>query len=225
MKKNLLGLFTIVPLFFSVAACDYKPNRTNIITANRSVIDTGVRYIVVQRDTSKPAPTINLDSAVKKKTDSLAVIKQPDTVVTTAKLIEKPTVATNPKVIALIDYAKSMVGKPYVYGANTPEKGFDNSGFVNFVFNHFDIKLPKYAPAFIAVGENVAPADVMEGDIVLFSKTDSVKKVVYQVGIVVSAKGSPVSFIHASSGKMNGVGVSALSSYYQKKVMGFRRMF
>ncbi|WP_017258651.1 C40 family peptidase [Pedobacter arcticus] len=225
MKKNLLGIFTIVLLLFSVATCDYIPNRTNIITASRSVIDTGVRYIVVQRDTSKPAPIINLDSVSKKKTDSLALTKQPDTIATAAKPIEKPTGAANPKVTALTDYAKSMIGKPYVYGANTPEKGFDNSGFVNFVFNHFDIKLPKYAPAFITVGENVVPSEVMEGDIVLFSKTDSVKKVVYQVGIVVSTKGSPVSFIHASAGKMNGVGVSALSSYYQKKVMGFRRMF
>ena len=224
MKKNLLRLFTIVLVFFITQACDYIPNRSNIIAANRSVIDTGVRYIVVQRDTSKPVPTVILDSA-DIKPDSLAITKKPDTVATAPKPVEKPLATANPKGTALTDFAKSMIGKPYVYGVNTPEKGFDNAGFVNFVFNHFEIKLPKYAPAFIAVGEGVAPAEVMEGDIVLFSKTDSVKKAVYQVGIVVSTKGSPVSFIHASSGKMKGVGVSALSNYYQRKVMGFRRMF
>ncbi len=225
MKKNLLRLFTISVLFLTAEACDYTPNQSNIITASRSVIDTGVRYMIVQRDTSKPVPAIDLDSAIAKKTDSLTAVKQPDTIATAAKPIEKSIVTANPKGTILTDYAKTMIGKPYVYGVNTPEKGFDNSGFVNFIFNHFDIKLPKYAPAFITVGESVVPAEVMEGDIVLFSKTDSVKKAVYQVGIVVSAKGSPVSFIHASAGKMNGVGVSVLSNYYQKKVIGFRRMF
>ncbi len=224
MKKNLLGLIIVSALFCVVEACDYVPNRSNIIASSRAIIDTGVRYIIVERDTN-PVAAKKPDSVLVKKPDSVTVLEKPDSLPKTQTPIEQPKATANPKGATLVSYAKTMIGKPYVYGANTPEKGFDNAGFVNFVFNHFDIKLPKYPPAFIAVGENVAPADVAEGDIILFSKTDSVKKVVYQVGIVVSAKGSPVSFIHASSGKMNGVGISGLSSYYQRKVMGYRRMF
>lgn len=224
MKKNLLGLTIVSALFCVVEACDYVPNRSNIIASSRAIIDTGVRYIIVERDTN-PVAAKKPDSALFKKPDSVTVLEKPDSLPKTQTPIEQPKATANPKGVALVSYAKTMIGKPYVYGVNTPEKGFDNAGFVNFVFNHFDIKLPKYAPAFIAVGENVAPADVSEGDIILFSKTDSVKKAVYQVGIVVSAKGSPVSFIHASSGKMNGIGISSMSSYYQRKLMGYRRMF
>lgn len=225
MKKNLLRIFVFGLLFLCVEACDYVPNRSNIIAASRNVIDTGSRFVIIQRDTSTPLPITKPDSILVKKPDSLLIAKKRDTVVVAPKIAEKAIVNTNTKGGAVVEFAKTMIGKPYVYGVNTPEKGFDNAGFVNFVFNHFEIKLPKYAPAFIAVGESVAPANVEVGDIVLFSKTDSLKKAVYQVGIVVSAKGSPVSFIHASSGKINGVGISGLSSYYQKKLMGYRRMF
>nr|WP_294895855.1 NlpC/P60 family protein [uncultured Pedobacter sp.] len=225
MKKNLHLLFVVSILFFITQACDYVPNRSNIIASSRDVIDTGVRYIVVERDTSHLNIPAKPDSVLVKKPDSLLVAKKPDSIPPPAKPIVKVEATINAKAEALVNYAKTFVGKPYVYGVNTPEKGFDNAGFVNFVFSHFEIKLPKYPPAFIAVGESVAPGDVSEGDIVLFAKTDSVKKAVYQVGIVVSAKGSPISFIQASSGKMNGVGISTLSSYYQRKVMGYRRMF
>ncbi len=223
MKKNLIQIFSLLTLFFVVQACDYQPNRSNIIAASRNVIDTGVRYIVVQRDTSHPVLPEKPDSALVTKPDSLLTAKKPDSIPLPAKPVVKVGIVVNAKAEALVNYAKTMIGKPYVYGANTPEKGFDNSGFVNFIFKHFEIDLPKYAPAYIAVGDNVPIADVSEGDIVLFSKTDSVKKVVYQIGIVVSAKGSPVSFIHASGGKTNGVGVSVLSGWYQRKVMGYRR--
>ncbi|HET8827994.1 MAG TPA: NlpC/P60 family protein [Pelobium sp.] len=224
MKKNLFRLFIVGILFFVVRACDYVPNRSNIIKANRSLIDTGVRYIIVQRDTNKPDTNKTKDTLLANKPDSLVVTTQPDSIAPPAQPIVKVSATINAKATELVNYAKTLIGKPYAY-ANTPEMGFSNSGFVNYIFSHFDIKVPKYAPAFITIGQQVSPEDVSEGDIVLFAKEDSVKRAVYQIGIVVSAKGSPVSFIHASAGKMNGVGISVLSAYYQRKVMGFRRVF
>lgn len=222
MKKTLTWICALSALIVVFEACDYQPNRSNIIAATRSVIDTGVRYIIVHRDTSHPATTAP-DSSLVKPVDSLLAAKTRDTLAST--LVENKITGANPTAKALVDYAKTLVGKPYAYGANTPEKGFDNSGFVNFVFANFGVKVPQYAPAFIATGEGVAPAEVTAGDIILFSKTDSLKKAVFQVGIVVSVDGNSLSFIHASSGKMNGVGISNMSSYYQKKLMGYRRMF
>lgn len=224
-KKSLFRLLTVSVLFVMVQACDYVPNRSNIIAANRSLIDTGVRYIIVQRDTVKPDSVKTRDTLLNKKADTVLTAKKADSIPAPAKPVVKVEANINARADALVVFAKTMVGKPYVYGANTPEKGFDNGGFVNFVFKKFEIEVPKYPAAFISVGQNVPVSEVAEGDIVLFSRTDSVKKAVYQVGIVISEKGSPVSFIHASSGKMNGVGISALSSYYQKKVIGYRRVF
>lgn len=200
------------------------PNRSNIIAANRSLIDTGVRYIIVQRDTTKQDTLKAIDTLQSKKLDSTIVATKTDSIAPPAQPIVKVSATINAKAEELVRYAKTMVGKPYAY-ANTPELGFSNSGFVNYVYNHFGIGVPKYAPSFITVGQNVKVEDVSEGDIILFSKEDEVKKAVYQIGIVVSAKGEPISFIHASSGKINGVGVTPLSAYYQRKVMGFRRVF
>ncbi len=224
MKKKLLWLFIICNCFFVLQACDYVPNRSNIIAANRSLIDTGVRYIIVPRDTIKPDTSKIKDTLLIKRPDSILVAKKTDSILPPAQPIVKVNATINAKAETLVKYAETLIGKPYAY-ANTPEMGFSNSGFVNYVYSHFDIKVPKYAPSFITIGEEVTPEDVSEGDIVLFSKEDDNKKAVYQIGIVTSAKGSPVSFIHASSGKMNGVGVSVLSAYYQRKVIGFRRVF
>ncbi|MEO7766433.1 MAG: NlpC/P60 family protein, partial [Ferruginibacter sp.] len=38
---------------------------------------------------------------------------------------------------SLILFAKSMLGTPYLYGSIDPAKGFDCSGFITYVFNHF----------------------------------------------------------------------------------------
>lgn len=223
MKKQLQFLIAYTFLAISFYACDYVPNKSNIIAAKQSIIDTGLRYTITQKDTIAVKDTT--DSLKNIKPDSLTIVQKPDTIPAPAKPVVKPVATINSKAITIIDYAKSMLGKPYVYGANTPEKGFDNSGFVNYIFSHFNITVPRYAAAFIAAGDKVVPNEVSEGDIILFSKTDSVKKVVFQIGIVVSAKGAPVSFIYASSGKINGVGISNMNAYYQKKLMGYRRVF
>ncbi|MFC5284389.1 C40 family peptidase [Pedobacter alpinus] len=224
MKKQILSFIAFTFLAFCFYACDYVPNRSNIIAAKQNIIDTGLRYIIIQKDTAAITKD-TVDSVKTIKFDSLVVEVKPDTIPAPAKPVVMPTATINSKAIEIINYAKTMIGKPYVYGVNTPEKGFDNSGFVNHVFSHFNIKVPKYAASFIATGNNVPINELGEGDIILFSKTDSVKKAVYQIGIVVSPKGAPISFIHASSGKINGVGLTNMSSYYQRKLMGFRRVF
>lgn len=224
MKKIITQLFTIGTLFFIVQGCDYVPNRSNIIKSNISLIDTGVRYIIVQRDTNKNDTSKAKDTSLTKVSDSIPIAKKADSIPPPVQPTVKVNATINAKAEELVRYAETLIGKPYAY-ANTPEMGFSNSGFVNYVFNHFNIVVPKYAPSFITVGQEVKPEEVSEGDIVLFSKDDKIKKAVYQIGIVVSGKGSPISFIHASSGKMNGVGVSELTNYYQQKVIGFRRVF
>lgn len=223
MTKRLSSLFLLGLLNVLFCHCDYLPQNKNVISANQNIIDTGLRYIIVQKDTTTIKDTV--DTVATVKPDTIKVAEKADTIPAPAKPVATVVATINSKATEIINFAKSMVGKPYAYGANTPEKGFDNSGFVNYVFAHFNINVPRYAASYIATGISVPANEVAEGDIILFSKTDSVKKVVYQVGIITSAKGAPISFIHASSGKLNGVGISNMSTYYQKKIMGFRRVF
>ena len=39
----------------------------------------------------------------------------------------------------LVDFAETLEGIPYKYGSTDPRTGFDCSGFITYVFNHFGI--------------------------------------------------------------------------------------
>lgn len=67
---------------------------------------------------------------------------------------------------AVVSFASQFVGKvPYVYGGTTTS-GWDCSGFVQYVFNHFGIQLPRVSGAQAGVGRAVPSLDQAQpGDI------------------------------------------------------------
>ncbi|HVF81818.1 MAG TPA: NlpC/P60 family protein, partial [Flavisolibacter sp.] len=86
----------------------------------------------------------------------------------------------------IVDFAKTLIGVPYLYGSTDPAKGFDCSGFITYVFNRFNIAVPRSSIDFTSVGKEVTVADSKEADLILFTGTDSLKKFVGHMGIVVS---------------------------------------
>jgi len=68
---------------------------------------------------------------------------------------------------ALISYASNFLGVPYVWGGTTPA-GFDCSGFVQYVFAHFHVSLPRVAADQQQVGTYVARENLQPGDLVFF---------------------------------------------------------
>ncbi|MER3464122.1 MAG: glycoside hydrolase, partial [Chitinophagaceae bacterium] len=61
-------------------------------------------------------------------------------------LILPPKYAINTKNVlpdSIVSFSKTLIGTPYRYGSTDPKVGFDCSGFITYVFNHFSISVPR----------------------------------------------------------------------------------
>ncbi|MBQ7415465.1 MAG: C40 family peptidase [Oscillospiraceae bacterium] len=116
----------------------------------------------------------------------------------------------------IITNAKKYLGTPYVWGGTTP-KGFDCSGYVQYVFRQSGITLPRTTTEQYKVGTYVAKSNLQPGDLVFLQNT--YRDGISHVGIYVGDG----KMIHASSSK--GVVISDLNnSYYTKHYYGARRV-
>lgn len=116
----------------------------------------------------------------------------------------------------LVSFAQTLVGVRYKYASADPDKGFDCSGFVSYVFKHFDILVPRSSSAFSGIGKKVSLEEAKAGDIILFTSPKSKERRVGHVGIV-TGSGEQISFIHASSGKSYSVTQSTMTAHYQQR--------
>lgn len=61
------------------------------------------------------------------------------------------------------------MGKPYVWGGTDPNVGADCSGFVQYVYNHFGITLPRTAAQQAQVGVEITLAEAQPGDLIFYA--------------------------------------------------------
>ncbi len=107
---------------------------------------------------------------------------------------------------SLIKDAKNYKGGRYVWGGTNP-KGFDCSGYVQYLYGKHGIKLPRTALAQSKVGFSVDTNYLKQGDL-LFFLTDKKRNIpITHVGIYVGNG----QFIHAAS-KDRGIIISPLNS-------------
>ncbi len=106
------------------------------------------------------------------------------------------------------NYAKTLLGKSYIYGADGPNS-FDCSGFTKYVYQKFGINLSHSATAQSNEGRTISKEDLNLGDMVFFSQSGSP---IGHVGIFVGNN----SFIHAANPKKGVVITSLSDSYYLK---------
>lgn len=125
----------------------------------------------------------------------------------------------------MVAFAGSLKGIPYKYGSTNPDEGFDCSGFITYVFNHFKISVPRSSVDFIAVNHQIALNQAKTGDLILFTGTDSTVKVVGHMGILIAKPGQPISFMHSTSGQAYGVTETPLNAYYMGRYMKTIRVF
>jgi LysM repeat protein len=105
----------------------------------------------------------------------------------------------------IVSYAKQFQGAPYHWGGTSARTGFDCSGFVMTVYQHFGISLPRTAAQQHGVGEPVAKSALQPADLVFFNTTGQPYS---HVGIYIGGG----QFISATTSK--GVTVSNLNDPY-----------
>jgi cell wall-associated NlpC family hydrolase len=117
---------------------------------------------------------------------------------------------------AVAGTALSLRGSPYRDGGADP-RGFDCSGFVNYVFAQHGYAVPRSVGELFRTGREVSADAVQPGDLVFF---DTLGAGASHVGIVVGGD----QFVHAPS--TNGVvRVDRVSAtYWAPRLVGARRI-
>ncbi len=128
------------------------------------------------------------------------------------------TVST--KANEVIAYAKTLLGKPYVWGAQGPNS-FDCSGFTYYVFkNKAGITLPRNSAVQSKYGTYVSRSNIKGGDLLFFDTNGSNNGAVSHVGLYIGNG----QMIHASYSQRKIVTVSINNSYYQNAFVNARRV-
>ena len=117
----------------------------------------------------------------------------------------------------LIATAMALRGTPYRNGGTEPSRGFDCSGFVQWVFAQHGTSLPRETRAQYDEGKKLDRDDVQAGDLVFF---ETVSRGPSHVGIALGAG----QFVHAPSSRAVVRVESYTSSYWASRWVGARRV-
>lgn len=125
----------------------------------------------------------------------------------------------------VVTFAETLKGVPYKYGSADKSKGFDCSGFINYVFNHYKISVPRSSSDFTNAGREVSIRNCRRGDLILFTGSDASSGVVGHMGIITKHENQDIEFIHSASGGGRGVMVSGMSDYFITRFVKVIRVF
>jgi len=119
---------------------------------------------------------------------------------------------------SVLKNALSLSGIRYQYGGNSPESGFDCSGFVRYVYQQAaNLSLPHSARAISQFGQSIPKHELQPGDLVFFN---TLKSAFSHVGIYLGNN----RFIHApsSGGKVRVEDMQ--DSYWKSRFNGAQRI-
>jgi cell wall-associated NlpC family hydrolase len=113
---------------------------------------------------------------------------------------------------SMVDYAKQYIGTKYKSGGIDP-KGFDCSGFTQYVMKKFDYDISRVSGAQAKEGKKVKLKNAKAGDLVFFRKSGRI----FHVALVVDNQKDGLKVIHSTN---RGVVVDNItkSSYWKPKL-------
>jgi cell wall-associated NlpC family hydrolase len=217
VRGLVLGiLFSIMPLLVYAADIQFKEGDQGIEIAEIQVKlrEKGYRITTINGKFSAETKKAVRSFQKKQKLKSDGIVENKTYTILMGKNIKGNNENTQDKAKQITDAAKSFIGVPYKFGGTTP-KGFDCSGFVQYVFDKRKITLPRAADAQYKVGKVIMQKDLQQGDLVFFS---TYEKGASHCGVYLEQG----KFIHASS---HGVMISRLDeSYWKTRYLGARRV-
>ena len=117
----------------------------------------------------------------------------------------------------LISTALALRGTPYLNGGSEPSRGFDCSGFVQWVFAQHGTVLPREVREQYDEGDKVDQDEVQAGDLVFF---ETVSRGASHVGIALGSG----EFVHAPSSRGVVRVESYTNQYWASRWVGARRI-
>lgn len=117
----------------------------------------------------------------------------------------------------ILETARTLEGRPYVFGGADPSAGFDCSGLVWYVFLQHRVQLPRTTIEQARIGLPVEAESIEAGDLVFFATTSSEPS---HVGIALDRR----TLIHAPS-TGTAVRIERFDTpYWQSRLTGARRV-
>lgn len=120
---------------------------------------------------------------------------------------------------SIVEYANAFLGTPYLAGGNTA-KGFDCSGFVQYVMSNFGITMPRTSTDQYSTGTKVSKSELLPGDLVFFKYSKNSSKLDH-VGIYVGEG----KFIHSPVPGQTVKYSPLLTGYFANNYYGATRIF
>lgn len=175
MKKSISVFLAAILLAFSISGCNQdtasgESDKTDASSLTQSSSDTSS----TQEENEKTSPsedseapetsiTDDTDTSEDNESDSQGADIGGSTEIPELSLQRSEIVAT----------AKSLVGIPYTFSEASPEKGFDNSGFIYYVLRENGyINCPRGTEDQLSMGTKIGYDEVLPGDVVFFSDKD-----------------------------------------------------
>lgn len=93
--------------------------------------------------------------------------------------------------------AHEFIGIRYRYAGNSPDRGFDCSGFVKYIFAKYGFDLPNGSASQIMLGKEIDLKNTLPGDLVFFKRKGRVD----HVALVVENNGNELVVIHSTSSR------------------------
>jgi len=116
----------------------------------------------------------------------------------------------------LVMTAKRQIGTPYLWGGDAPERGFDCSGLVWWVYRRHGIGIPRVTHEQQRAGRGVS--DFKPGDLVFFRIAETAK------GLHVGIYAGEYFFIHSAKTGSDVRVDSMLKPYWHSRFLGARRI-